>query len=638
MAKAKRGATNLCGIIAVDKPAGVTSHDVVDCLRRVTGEGRVGHAGTLDPAATGLLLVCVGPATRLSNALMAGEKTYRARIIFGAATDTDDADGAVIAIAALPIELADVEFATRVLADFVGTRQQMPPRFSARKKNGRKAYELARAGEPVELEPRDVTIHELRLIEATANYWDVEARVSKGTYIRSLARDLGEAVGSRAHLGALRRTRVGMISVERAHPLAELEVLAKTSGALRSRFLDPVADLGLSLTSIPEGLRQSTRNAQGAQSAQSVPGDQHAQDVHDDRSGQNTHNTQDAQSGQNTHNGQYVPSDHNGQNTHNGQHVQGGHQRKAGSAATVTLLPAESALGGFVCAIGVFDGLHEGHRFVIGEAIAQARRAGLSAVVITFDRDPDELFLEPAAQRKLLTNEDRVKLLATSGVDTVLVVPFDSVFAAKEPLEFLNTVIAASGTPHGIHVGADFRFGSRAVGTVDDLRLWGAERGCEVFAHKLLSDEGLPVTSTRVRNALQTGDLALANRLLTRPYFLWARVAEGRSMGRELGFPTANLELEQRLVRPADGVYAGVVEANAKRYRAAVSVGVPATFEGAASTIEAHLLDFEGNLYGCEIKISFVEYLRPMQAFSSVEDLKRAVQANIEQTRALTLW
>jgi riboflavin kinase/FMN adenylyltransferase len=311
----------------------------------------------------------------------------------------------------------------------------------------------------------------------------------------------------------------------------------------------------------------------------------------------------------------------------------------AGNAQTASIihLTAEAGLGKFVCAIGVFDGVHEGHRFIIGETIAQARRMEASAVAITFDRDPDELFLEPAAQRKLLINEDRIGLLAASGLDAVLVIPFDSAFALKEPLDFLNAVVAAHGTPLGIHVGADFRFGHKAQGTVDDLRLWGAGRDCGVFPHKLLSDEGLPVTATRIRDALQAGELALANRLLTRPHFLWARVVPGRSMGRELGFPTANLELEEHLVRPADGVYAGVVEFDDAAYRAAISVGAPATFEGAPPTIEAFLLDFDGDLYQHRIKVSFVEYLRPMRAFPNIDELKRTVQANIEQARALSL-
>jgi riboflavin kinase/FMN adenylyltransferase len=294
-------------------------------------------------------------------------------------------------------------------------------------------------------------------------------------------------------------------------------------------------------------------------------------------------------------------------------------------------------LGSFVCAIGVFDGLHEGHRFLIDKAIAQARRLGHPAVAITFDRDPDELFLEPSAQRKLLINEDRIGMLAASGVDVVLVIPFDAALASKEPFEFLNAVIATQGIPRGIHIGSDFRFGYQARGTVDDLRLWSAEHNCEIFAHQLLSSEGLPVTATRIRDALQAGELVLANRLLTRPHFLWARVAEGRSMGRQLGFPTANLELEERLVKPADGVYAGVVEVDGELYRTAVSVGVPATFAGAPPTIEAHLLDFDGNLYGQRLRIFFLEYLREMHGFASVEELQRTVQHNIAQARALSI-
>jgi tRNA pseudouridine55 synthase len=241
MSKAKRGATDLCGILAVDKPSGMTSHDVVARLRRITGEGRIGHAGTLDPAATGLLVICIGPACRLSEQLMAGSKTYEARIIFGTATDTDDAEGAVIATAAIPAEIADEDFARGVLAGFVGEQQQLPPQFAAIKQDGKKAYKLARAGKHVELEPRLVTIHALRLIAVTPEYWDIEADVSKGTYIRALARDLGEAIASKAHVGTLRRTRSGSISIRQAKTLEDLQ-----QGSVESYFLDPALNLGVS--------------------------------------------------------------------------------------------------------------------------------------------------------------------------------------------------------------------------------------------------------------------------------------------------------------------------------------------------------------------------------------------------------
>lgn len=233
MSKAKRGATDLNGILAVDKPSGMTSHDVVDRLRRITGEGRIGHAGTLDPAATGLLLICIGPATKCSEALMAGRKTYEARIVFGAATDTDDAEGKTIATSPVPVEVGDRDFACGILAEFVGEQQQVPPQFAAIKKDGKKAYDLARAGKHVELEPRTIIIYALRLIAATPRYWDIEAEVSKGTYIRALARDLGESVGSKAHMTALRRTRLGIIDLSFALTLEELE---KTG--VQPHFLD----------------------------------------------------------------------------------------------------------------------------------------------------------------------------------------------------------------------------------------------------------------------------------------------------------------------------------------------------------------------------------------------------------------
>ena len=241
---ARRGATDLSGILAIDKPSGMTSHDVVDRVRRISGERRVGHAGTLDPMATGLLVVLVGPATRLAPYLTSATKSYEARIVFGTQTDTDDAEGRVVATSPVPDEVADPFFATGVIASLVGTHEQVPPAFSAVKRNGKVAYREARNGEALELEPRTVDIDQALLvgIECDGEYaWDVEFAVSKGTYIRALARDLGLALGTVAHLGALRRTRSGSIDVTHAHTLEELHAAADPS----CLFLDPLDALGL---------------------------------------------------------------------------------------------------------------------------------------------------------------------------------------------------------------------------------------------------------------------------------------------------------------------------------------------------------------------------------------------------------
>jgi tRNA pseudouridine55 synthase len=241
---AKRGQTDLSGVLLVDKPSGMTSHDVVDRVRRVTGERRVGHAGTLDPMATGLLVVLVGPAARLAPYLTSAEKTYDARVVFGFETDTDDADGRMTMSAQVPDEVGDLFFAAGTIASLVGTHEQIPPAYSAIKRDGKVAYEAARAGETLVLEPRVVDVVAARLLGVECereSAWEIEFVVSKGTYIRALARDLGRVLDTAAHLGALRRTRSGAIDVADAHSLAEIE--AAESPAML--FADPVASLGL---------------------------------------------------------------------------------------------------------------------------------------------------------------------------------------------------------------------------------------------------------------------------------------------------------------------------------------------------------------------------------------------------------
>jgi riboflavin kinase/FMN adenylyltransferase len=301
--------------------------------------------------------------------------------------------------------------------------------------------------------------------------------------------------------------------------------------------------------------------------------------------------------------------------------------------ARTVVLGEDCVIGDAVCAMGVFDGVHEGHRYIIGAAIEQAADLGVPTCIITFDSDPDELFLSAERQRKLLNNADRLAWLATLDVAYVLVIPFDGVLAARSPRDFLDSVIAPHCTPRAIHVGHDFHFGSRALGTVANLRDWSEERGCEVHGHELFTSRGAPVTATRIRDLLVAGRLAEANALLKRPFYLRGRVVPGRYVGHELGFPTANIVPDIGLVVPGDGVYGGYVLVNDVPYPAAVSVGAPVTFELSAATIEAHLLDFADNLYGAEVKLVFVEYLRGMRAFDGVEELIATVNSNIAWVR-----
>jgi tRNA pseudouridine55 synthase len=243
------------GVLIIDKPAGMTSHDVVQRVRRAAGTSRVGHAGTLDPMATGVLVVMIGEATKLGPYLTAEDKRYEARIALGAATDTLDADGAVVARAPLPEWWGSPAAAGRIeqaLGAERARREQIPPAFSALKIDGVSAHARARRGENLELAARPVVVHTLELVELSADgFVDLTMRVGKGYYVRSLARDLGHALGCPAHLARLRRTAsgaFGIVSARRLEQLSDRQVLsealisvaAAASTALPTAVLSPV--------------------------------------------------------------------------------------------------------------------------------------------------------------------------------------------------------------------------------------------------------------------------------------------------------------------------------------------------------------------------------------------------------------
>ena len=241
----------------------MSSHDVVNRCRSIFGERRVGHTGTLDPMATGVLPICVGPATRLGAYLTGHDKRYRVSIAFGAGTDTDDAAGTVVRTGEVPDRVLDPEFAAAFVASLVGRRKQMPPAYSAIKVNGKKSYEAARAGNIIDLAPRDIEVYDARLLGVHEGdgeelpSWDVSFEVSKGTYIRSLARDAGVALGCPAHVAALERTELGLLTLEEC---VSLETLAD----LKDRAaLDPVRLLGVRFSYAQGDLAKKVAN--GAQ-------------------------------------------------------------------------------------------------------------------------------------------------------------------------------------------------------------------------------------------------------------------------------------------------------------------------------------------------------------------------------------
>lgn len=211
----------ISGALVVDKPVGMTSHDVVQAIRNGTGLRRAGHTGTLDPRASGVLVILVGPAVRLSEYVSASDKRYQAIIRLGGTTDTFDAEGKFTPTTD-PANITEAEF-EEALKTFVGEIEQTPPPYSAVKVQGRKAYEMARKGEEVELEPRTITVHHLEVLEWTPPEVVIDVHCSSGTYVRSLANDLGKKLGCGAYLVGLRRTKSGRFTLRDSVPLRKLQ-------------------------------------------------------------------------------------------------------------------------------------------------------------------------------------------------------------------------------------------------------------------------------------------------------------------------------------------------------------------------------------------------------------------------------
>ncbi len=211
----------ISGVLVVDKPVGMTSHDVVEAIRRGSGIRRAGHTGTLDPRASGVLVILIGPAVRLSEYVSASDKRYQAIIRLGSSTDTFDSEGKFVRTDQ-PVNVTEEQF-EKILKQFEGEIEQTPPPYSAVKVGGRRAYDMARQGEEVELAPRKIQVHHLEVLEWAPPEVVVDVHCSSGTYVRSLANDMGNALGTGAYLVGLRRTKSGRFSLRDATPLRKLQ-------------------------------------------------------------------------------------------------------------------------------------------------------------------------------------------------------------------------------------------------------------------------------------------------------------------------------------------------------------------------------------------------------------------------------
>ena len=302
---------------------------------------------------------------------------------------------------------------------------------------------------------------------------------------------------------------------------------------------------------------------------------------------------------------------------------------------SVAPFPGERA----VVTIGAYDGLHRGHQAVIAEVRRRAAAVGARSVVITFDRHPASVVRPESAPRLLTDLDQKLELLEATGVDATVLIRFDPTQSQEEPLAFARRVLVDCLAAVAIVVGDDFHFGKGRQGNVATLRELGAEADFEVFPMPLVQrtdgpDESL--SSTAIRRALAGGQVELAAELLGHPFEARGVVVQGDQRGRLLGFPTANVEVPNAICLPSDGVYAGIyVRPDGSVHPCAMNLGRRPTFYEHAdhSLLEAHLIDFAGDLYGEPAKVRFTHFLRSERKFDGFEAIKTQLQHDIEHAR-----
>jgi len=284
--------------------------------------------------------------------------------------------------------------------------------------------------------------------------------------------------------------------------------------------------------------------------------------------------------------------------------------------------------------IGVFDGVHLGHKHLISRLKELARQQGVLSGVITFSQHPQEV-LSPQTRLPSLTSlEQRIALLQDEGVDIVIPLPFTPQIADLSPEQFLE-LLKEFLKMKGLVVGPDFALGKDRQGDIDALRQLGQEMGFSVTVVPPMTIDGEIVSSTAVRQALAKGDMKQAQKLLGRPFSLQGRVVAGDRRGTDLGFPTANLEVEPGQALPAGGVYACRAYIDGRSYPAMTNIGSRPTFGGGPKLVETYLIDYKGNLYGRELAIDVIGHLRDEKKFDTAEQLKEQIAKDIKQGKSL---
>ena len=530
------------GIINVNKEAGMTSFDVLRALKRILHEKKMGHAGTLDPMAEGVLLVCVGKATKLVDSLMSEVKIYRAELILGVETDTEDSTGKLLLEEERHVTEEEVLSAFQAL---LGKREQIPPMYSAKKVEGKRLYSMAREGIVIERKPSQIEIFSIELLSMTepepfealpckGNHQRISFRVkcSKGTYIRTLCTEIGEKLGTKACMSALLREEVGEFQLSESKTLSEIEKDMKDGNL--SSFLKP---------------------------------------------------------------------------------------------ALYSKVPT-------VLTFGKFDGVHIGHQKIFSSVFRISEEEGLRSAVLSFTMEKDSFFLQ-GRKDMLSTEDEHFTRLKNAGFNEVYLYPLTIEAARMSPEDFVRLILIEALKVKYLVVGTDCSFGYQGAGNVALLKSLQGKYGFRLtVVDKVLTENSdgmeVEVSSSYIRKALEEGRVEEAAKLLGREYSINGTVVHGKAIGRSLSFPTANIFPKEGKLTPKEGVYYTRVMALGEEYDAMTNIGRnPSISAENPLTIESHLLDFDRDIYGEKIRVSFVRRIREQKQFQNLEDLKAQLKADL---------
>lgn len=594
------------GVLAVYKERGFTSFDVVAKLRGVLHQKKIGHLGTLDPEAEGVLPVCVGRATKLADLFAGDRKVYRAVLYLGVDTDTQDACGTVLRRGEVPVDEALIR---GVIASFVGTQDQLTPMYSARKVDGRKLVDLARSGREVERDSREITVESLDVLKIDLPRIELRIACSKGTYIRTICHDIGAALGCGGMMESLVREEAAGFSLKEAKKLGTIEALCLTAGP--ESVILPLEKL---LERYPRKTLKPFADKAGFNgnvlTAESAAGEPAGED------------------------GIFrLYSSHN-------ELIGLYREEKDGRLKPFVMLPPEKEEEKprdprpSVVSVGKFDGIHLGHQKLLSVMNEHAEAGKLRKTLFSFSMSPQAV-LEGRRAETLLTPEEKRNLAKTFGITGLSDYPFTDEIRRMSAEDFLTKILIGRLGMREIVAGPDCAFGYERRGNIAFLEEASKRLGFTLTVVPKVSYAGEIISSTRIRELLKEGRMEETAACLGYPYFFESRVGYGQHLGTAIGIPTANQIVPEGKLCPPCGVYVSILEADGKRYPAVSNLGVkPSVAERSAIGLETHVLDSSPELYGRVVRTKLLHYLRPERRFSSLGELKAALELDILQAKA----